>query len=439
VSTRVPTIGLSMIVKNGGESLRHALESVRGVVDEMVVVDTGSNDNSVTIAQEFGAKAGFFAWENDFAKARNAALDLNTTDWILWLDSDEELDHEANLKQLVAAAGASIGGFIAPQRHYLPARHGSVNGNRAVENDGRCARAAQAPGFADDPVVRLFRRHPKIRFHGCVHEAVAPQIVAAGFKLARAKFPIHHLGFLKTDGYEKKAEFYLALLQKKVEQQPRNAQAWLELARQLFEPFRRNVEALACVARSLELAPAFPPASLLAANIHLEMGRETDALAALKLYDGTELAAEREHCRGDVLHNLGRLEEAKAAYGKSLALTGHDPQLESKLGYVEVKLGDRQSGFGRMRGALEELPLGAELHERLIKGYVSAGMLADAADAAERFSSVLVHPRTILRAVAIRVHLKQTQQARQLLQRGLQFFPDSVELKSASQELAGAI
>jgi len=86
-----------------------------------------------------------------------------------------------------------------------------------------------------------------------------------------------------------------------------------------------------------------------------------------------------------------------------LQLAGHDPQMESKLGYVEVRLGE-QAGFLRMQNAIAALPLGAELHERLIKAYMVAGMLPEAATAAEQFASTLIHPKTTLRAAAIRDH-----------------------------------
>jgi tetratricopeptide (TPR) repeat protein len=170
--------------------------------------------------------------------------------------------------------------------------------------------------------------------------------------------------------------------------------------------------------------------------VYLDMGLDQEALSSLdRCHGNDEYAVEREHSRGDALHNLGRLKEAQAAYKKGLQLAGHDPQIESKLGYVEVRLGE-QAGFLRMQNAIAALPHGAELHERLIKAYMAAGMLPEAATAAEQFASTLVHPKTILRAAAIRAHLKQDEQARKLIERGLEFFPQSVELHQVRAELA---
>jgi tetratricopeptide (TPR) repeat protein len=79
------------IVKNESKNLGCCLASVRPYVDEMIVVDTGSTDDTVAIAQQYGAKIGYFEWCNDFAAARNYALSLVSGDWVLTLDADEEL------------------------------------------------------------------------------------------------------------------------------------------------------------------------------------------------------------------------------------------------------------------------------------------------------------------------------------------------------------
>ena len=70
----MPTIGLSMIVKNEAHTIRPCLESVQGLVSQIVIADTGCTDETIQIAQEFGATIISFPWENHFAKARNAAL-----------------------------------------------------------------------------------------------------------------------------------------------------------------------------------------------------------------------------------------------------------------------------------------------------------------------------------------------------------------------------
>lgn len=90
----VPTLSLCMIVKNEEKFLPQCLESVKGLVDEIIIVDTGSTDRTVEIAGEYGAKIYFHPWEGNFSKSRNISLGYATCDWILVLDADEELDRK---------------------------------------------------------------------------------------------------------------------------------------------------------------------------------------------------------------------------------------------------------------------------------------------------------------------------------------------------------
>lgn len=102
-----------MIVKNEARNLPRCLTSVRPHVDEIVVVDTGSEDDTVAIAREFGAVLGHFQWCNDFAAARNASLALATSDWVLVLDADEELSLErAELRNWLMGAGDRLAGYV---------------------------------------------------------------------------------------------------------------------------------------------------------------------------------------------------------------------------------------------------------------------------------------------------------------------------------------
>src|SRR5690348_3827247 len=89
---RNDTISLCMIVKNEEKYLERCLKSVEGVVDEIIIVDTGSTDQTTEIAEKFGAKILRYQWNDDFSSARNYSLKNAKCDWILILDADEELD-----------------------------------------------------------------------------------------------------------------------------------------------------------------------------------------------------------------------------------------------------------------------------------------------------------------------------------------------------------
>ena len=89
---RKANVSLTMIVRNEEENLPRCLESVRGLFDEMVVVDTGSTDRTKEIAAGFGARVVDFAWIDDFAAARNVALEHATGDYAFWLDADDVIE-----------------------------------------------------------------------------------------------------------------------------------------------------------------------------------------------------------------------------------------------------------------------------------------------------------------------------------------------------------
>lgn len=151
-----PDITLCMIIKNEANHLEKCLSSVCGLVSEIIIADTGSEDNSKEIAQRFGAKIIDIPWENDFTKARNISLEYATSAWVLVLDADEAVDHwSENLLQPLLGA-EYIHGYWLPIIHYV----GDI-----PEAD-----------FVTDHVCRLFRNDKRIIFRGSIHEEIASSI-----------------------------------------------------------------------------------------------------------------------------------------------------------------------------------------------------------------------------------------------------------------------
>lgn len=87
-------LSVAMIVKDEEHNIRRALESVKGVADEIVVVDTGSTDRTPKIVKEYTDRLYFHEWKNDFSEARNFSLKFPTCEWVLILDADEEVSEE---------------------------------------------------------------------------------------------------------------------------------------------------------------------------------------------------------------------------------------------------------------------------------------------------------------------------------------------------------
>lgn len=106
-------ISLCMICKNEEKMLERCLNSVRDIVDEIIIVDTGSTDQTITIAKRFAATIVHYKWTKDFSAARNIGLEKATGKWILFLDADEELHYEDKEKlHYIAQNGTSRALFL---------------------------------------------------------------------------------------------------------------------------------------------------------------------------------------------------------------------------------------------------------------------------------------------------------------------------------------
>ena len=147
-------LSLSMIVRNEEARLAACLASVTGLADEMVVVDTGSSDGTIAVAEAAGARVEQIAWPGDFAPARNSAMEFLQGDWVLVLDADEQLRPEVipNLKALMAQPDVLVINLL---RYELG--------------------AAMAPYSS---VSRLFRRHPAIRWSKPYHSMIDDSVQA---------------------------------------------------------------------------------------------------------------------------------------------------------------------------------------------------------------------------------------------------------------------
>jgi len=431
------TLGLSMIAKNEAHTIRACLASVREVVSQIVIADTGGSDATIAIAREFGATAISVPWENHFAKARNAALAAMTTDWVLVLDADEELDSSAKSVLPALLAAPDMAGYMITIRDYVREKTSYYLERAAKPNLCGPERAAEAASYHDQQNIRLFRRHPDIYFYGRVHELVEYRICLLGLKYIPADILIHHFGHLRDPEVRTaKALFYRDLGRLKVKEEADNPFAWFELGLLEYQTFQNREVALSYFQQTVKLHPPFTRAWLFMAEIYLDSGRPFDALLALEQAERREEAAGfREQLKGDAFFNLGQITQARTAYQNALKLGENQPSIESRLGFSEVRLGDTQSGFARLQRAVEEAPHQAEFHDRLVKAHLIAQDLPAAAEAAERFAACIGHPKTFLRAASIRAQLQQWNRSLELLQRGMQMFPDSTDLRKAYFEL----
>ena len=199
---RIPKISACMIVKNEEELLPNCLNSIKNAVDEMIIVDTGSTDDTVAIAKYFGAKVYHHPWNNNFSEARNYCLNYASGDWILQIDADEELEKADIPKLQHAINDHRYNGIIV-------AIHSIVKDNVHKFYNTRAFRRGK--GFYKD----------------IIHE----QIITEGERLPTEIRLYHHGYNLDEKKMQIKWQRTTGLLKKQIEQNKFDSFAWFNLIR----------------------------------------------------------------------------------------------------------------------------------------------------------------------------------------------------------------
>jgi glycosyltransferase involved in cell wall biosynthesis len=428
----MPTLALSMIVKNAARDLPDCLASVSGIADEIVVADTGSDDDSLEIARKAGAKTISIPWENDYAKARNISLAQATSDWILMLDADERLDPAAKETLPALMANRTVAGYQVTIRNYVSDASKTIWDRPSHPNNESYEPGRAYPAYIDHENVRLFRRDPEIYFVGRVHETVGWRIKETSGKLGHADFRIHHFGMVKGEEIlVKKILFYRDLGLQKIAESPENAQAHLEVGIVELENLRNPKAALPYFETACELNPRFGVAWFFTAKAQFAMGQYAGALHSLRMAEssGYSSAAVAE-LAGDTNYNLGNHEAAAACYRRGRKRDSCSAVLESKLGLAEARSGYTSAGLRKLRHAIECSAGTPELYDRLVTVEVWLGHLPEAANEAERKLNALPpRPEDFLRAASIRAKLEEWPRAAELLRRGIASFPESAQLR----------
>ncbi|MDO8141100.1 MAG: glycosyltransferase family 2 protein, partial [Candidatus Brocadiales bacterium] len=197
-----PKISACMIVKNEEEFLPNCLNSIKDVVDEIIIVDTGSTDNTVTIAKEFKAKVYHHPWNDSFSEARNHCLNHASGDWILQIDADEELE-QADIPKLRLA--------ISDNRY-----NGIIIAIQSIIKDG----------------MHTFY-HPRIfrRGKGFYKDIIHEQTIIEGERLP-TEIRLYHYGYnLDEKKMRIKWQRTTHLLKKQIAQNKHDSFAWFNLVR----------------------------------------------------------------------------------------------------------------------------------------------------------------------------------------------------------------
>jgi tetratricopeptide (TPR) repeat protein len=368
-----------MIVRDEATHLPDCLESIREVVDEIVIVDTGSTDETVSIARSFGAHVHIHRWDGDFAAARNAGLEIATGRWILYIDADERLRPiDPGLVQSMVRQASEV-----------------------------ALRVRLKPFAGATPYweYRLWRSDPRIRFEGVMHEKVTPAIGAlvAGERMTVSESPlfIDHVGY---DGDQThKHHRNLPLLRAQLSADPTSSYNWSHLG-EVLEGLGEHEPSEAAFAQAVEVARASgqSPGALafvelirvrgnrgedvtglldealssypdnialgwLAACADVEAERYEQGLARLERFNAefdTEMPIEDEvaypaelfgvraaKARGLCLFKLGRYEEAAVSYRRAERFAADDESVRLMRSLSERRAGElRRDGGESDRG-----------------------------------------------------------------------------------------
>lgn len=388
----IPKLSLCIIARNEEGFLADCLDSTREIADEIVLVDTGSEDRTVEIAQSRGARVLHHEWQDDFALARNAGIDAATGEWIFAIDADERLGGGKALYELISATPGDVGAYVIERHDIVSDRDTGRTVTNTIGN------------------VRLFRRHPGIRYMGAVHERAGDTVLAAGFRLGIAS-GVRLTHFVKSSPQEvldRKQRRYLALLDRELGKDPgdpwfryyrgkthwylsnheaaiqdftaveASARAYLFLRASaacmralLIAELGRTEEAMEAVTMSLQMFPHQSLAHYVGGEILYRKGDFAAAareyrLVRVSLGDETGVAPvhgdyymlpeKRAYKLGCCHLALGQLDHARRAFCEGVAANQEDAGCYFGLAHVASKIGDLDTALQFAKAAVERDP-----------------------------------------------------------------------------------
>lgn len=356
-----PKLSVCMIVRDEEKTLPRCLKSVEPVANELIVIDTGSKDNTVLVANDLGAKVFHFEWCDDFAAARNESIKHATSDWVLQIDADEELvgDSIPHLRQCIRKPNVIC---------------------YSIKCDNGPTYTGPRFGWFD----RLFRRHPHIFYHGPYHETVsqsARDLIAANSEWGYVSEPnvvLRHYGCEGSNISKTKHERGVAIMESYVKANPKDAYMLSQLGT-AYSALGRSDEAVEYLKKALQIEPNCPTTNFTLGVTLQEVGSLKEAAAFYqKAISVDSNFAEAYASLGAIHLDQGMLDLAISASTKSLEI---NPDLAlglCNLGLAYVGKGLHAEGVATLKKAISINPGLAEAHMNLGVAYTKQGRLEDA-------------------------------------------------------------
>ena len=356
-------LSLSMIVRDEAAQIEDCLRSVQGFADELVVVDTGSSDDTVARAQALGARVEQIPWPGDFAPARNQALQWVSGDWVLVLDADERLRPEAwaPLRALMAQPDVLLINLLRHERGAAQSPYSNVS--RLFRRHPAIQWSRAYHSMVDDSVAELLQREPHWRIADCpepalLHDGYRPELLAQGNKAQRLR----------------------AAMEAELERRPGDPYACAKLGS--LEVAEGNRErGIALLQQGLEQCPDSAHPERYELLLHLALAQGTtptpaaDALyrqaLALPLAPRLTLAA-RLNLAAQLLER-GELQEAEALCQRATAVAPEIGLGWYNLGLIRRRQGDLAGALEAYREARRVQPDHPETHQNLAVALLLGG------------------------------------------------------------------
>lgn len=364
-------LSLALIMRDAAGDILACLESVAGAVDEMIIVDTGSRDDSVKVVRKFlrkwqgegcgrAGKVYQIPWRDDFSAAKNYALSRCSGDWVLLLDSDESISEEtrANLRPLIEGLARGQAAGIKAVRLSDADAGGKLFDllelwRKNVDSEGQ----AIIDDTSWDLAVRLCRRHDRLRYRGQVHEQLVwsdgrPLQVGS---VAREELAVIHTGYRTGLKEEKEERNFRILLQ----EQARGDGQTVLLDYYLAENYLMRQqwgEALDCALKSYNgTRPAHDKIAPLRIMYQALRGQEQEALqqAGLEIGEGEPLPEARQE-ESPHLQEARRLRlEQEKVIAEAMAEFPLYPEFYYFRGGRKWNAGDKAGGYDDLKRAME--------------------------------------------------------------------------------------
>ncbi len=432
-SERKNSISCCMITRDEEDFIVDAVESVRNLADEVVIIDTGSSDRTVELARECGARVYRKDWDNSFSNARNESISRAGMEWILILDADEYVSEEScNIIREMIEKDPECS-FKLEQRTYC--EDSAFIGWKKVSADARYNRGQ--PGYFSTSQIRLFRNDSRVRYRGEVHENVEQSLKDAGIRILTGEAVIHHYGrMMNSERVYRKYQMYRSPGEKKLEFNSDNIHYIFEMAVQLLA-LEHTEEALRHVEKGLELDPDNWQLLNMGGLACTRLGELNRATGYLRR------AVELNDRNPDLYNNLGVALIEKNMFRRAMEILREGIELDSEnvnllrnAASVSLAAGKPDEACEYIKRSLKGDPYSSHSHVINAEAMIRKRDYGCAEESLEKIRFLPGTPlKVYVKAIQLYIRMNKTDEAERILDRAGKDYPENNALQFLSGKL----